>query len=206
MEAKDVPYLEMFRHYSAMSTIAGSGQTPLPVEQWLKFAKIGRVIKLKKKENLIRVGDNVSEGYVVLSGLLRMFYTDSNGKEYIKAFRVAFDSASPYGELIQEVPSRITIAAIEDSEVFAFSWKEFMRLSLNHPTWEKISLNYFRDHFLFKEKREFELLTYDATQRFNSFLEEFPGLIDRVPQKEIASYLGINPVTLSRIITGKSNN
>ena len=206
VETEDIPFFEMYKHYSQMSTIPGTGYAPLPVSEWLKLTKQGRVIKLKKKEVLVRAQDKVEEGYVVLKGLLKMFYTDIKGKEFIKAFRVPFDSASPYGELIQEVPSRITISAIEESEVFAFPYKAFVHLSINHPSWEKIALNQLKEHFLFKERREFELLTYDATERFESFAKDYPDLVSRVPQKEIASYLGINPVTLSRIITNKSQN
>lgn len=206
MEKEDIPFFEMYDHYSKQATIEGTGYAPLPVSEWKKLVDQGRIIKLKKKEVLVRVDDNVQEGYVVLKGLLKMFYTDKKGKEYIKAFRVPFDSASPYGELIQGVASRITISAIEESEVFAFPYKAFVHLSINHPAWEKIALNGLKEHFLFKEKREFELLIYDAKERFESFVKEFPGLINRVPQKEIASYLGINPVTLSRIITNKSLN
>lgn len=206
MDAKDIPFFEMYKHYSQQATIPGTGYAPLPASEWIKLTKLGRVIKLKKKEVLVRTQDKVEEGYVVLKGLLKMFYTDIKGKESIKAFRVPFDSASPYGELIQEVPSRITISAIEESEVFAFPYKEFVHLSINHPAWEKIALNQLKEHFLFKEKREFELLTCDATERFESFAKDYPDLVNRVPQKEIASYLGINPVTLSRIITNRSLN
>jgi CRP-like cAMP-binding protein len=195
-----IPFHDLYKYYSELSTTGGGSYAPLPTSEWRKLVTLGRVVKLKKKEVLVRAGDDVKHGYIVLSGLLRMFYTDEAGKEFIKAFRMPYDSASPYGELMRSVPSQTTICAIEESEVFQFLYKDFIELSTIHPAWEKISLNILKSHFLFKEKREYELLILDASERYDRFIEEFPTLIDRVPQFQIASYLGINPVTLSRIL------
>ncbi len=187
-----LPYQDLYDHYNSM--------TAIPVEEWIKFTNEARLRKIKKKETLLHVGENADKYYVVLDGILRMFYIDNNGNEFIKAFRQKFDLASPYGELIQQKPSRITIDAIEDTEILEISYQKIMDFSKGHNCWEKLAVVMLRIHFLFKEQREYDLLILDAKQRYHSFIKDFPSLINRIPKFQIASYLGITPVSLSRLL------
>lgn len=184
-------YPDLFRHFCE--------RFPLPVEEWQKLEKMGRLKKIKKKQVLIRPGDKVENYIVTVSGLLRMFYTDDNGNEFIKAFRDKNEMAAAFGELVLGIPAKITVAAIEDTEVLEVPYKEFQRLSKEHECWDKLMLRMLTEHFLYKEQREYELLLLDAAGRYESFKKFHPGLVNRVPQYQIASYLGVTPVTLSRL-------
>jgi CRP-like cAMP-binding protein len=56
-------------------------------------------------------------------------------------------------------------------------------------------------HFLAKEQREFEFLQFDVLERYNKFKDDFGPLMGKIPQHQIASYLGITPVALSRVLS-----
>jgi CRP-like cAMP-binding protein len=68
-----------------------------------------------------------------------------------------------------------------------------------NPCWNTIARKYVETLFIEKEKRERRLLSEDAATRYLSFQKDYPGLEDKIPQYQIASYLGITPVALSRI-------
>lgn len=191
----EIKYQDLYRHFHELY--------PIPTNEWLKLEKVSHLKKIKKKQVFVRPGDKVESYIVTVSGLLRMFYTDDNGNEFIKAFRDKNEMAAAYGELIQGIPSKITIAAIEDSEILEVPFKEFQVLAREHECWEKLMLKLLMDHFLYKEQREYELLLLDAADRYESFRKFHPGLINRVPQYQIASYLGVTPVTLSRLQSKK---
>ena len=114
MIIEDISYPDIYEHFNSL--------TPIPPDQWKKFTDKCRIKKVKKKEPLLRAGDSADKYYIVISGLLRMYYTDNDGNEFIKAFRERFDLASPYGEMIQQRESRISIDAIEDSEILEVNY------------------------------------------------------------------------------------
>jgi CRP-like cAMP-binding protein len=195
--SEGIPHIDLYRHYHQL--------TPIPVEEWKSLMKFSSEIKLKKKELLVRPGMLVDHYYVVLDGFLRMFYTDKKGNEYTKAFRDKFSLSSPYGELLQAIPSRLSISAIEESTVLQIPYRKMLEAARSHTCWEKLSLATLKQIFLAKEKREYELLALDAKERYNEFVKEYPNFVDRIPQKQIASYIGITPVSLSRLLSNKDS-
>ncbi|UPT74855.1 MAG: hypothetical protein M0D55_03830 [Elusimicrobiota bacterium] len=70
----------------------------------------------------------------------------------------------------------------------------------DHACWQELGRVVAEDHYRQRERREQELLMNSATERLESFHKERPDLFDRLPKKIIASYLGITPVALSRIV------
>jgi CRP-like cAMP-binding protein len=101
--------------------------------------------------------------------------------------------------MITQTPSYFFVEALEKSEVFEIPYRSWLRLLESDPFWTGFLLRFVEKGFIIKEKRERDLLLLDAETRYRNFLEEFPGMEKRIKQTIIASYLGIQPESLSRI-------
>lgn len=166
---------------------------------WEKlFAEIN-VYKLNAGEHLWRVGDiNVKECFV-LSGILRSYLHSSEGQETTLDFYVAPCVLSPAITRSNEAGSRVHCEALSVSRVAVFS-----AASLNRLMKEESSIGCWANQVLMTElvrraNKEIALATQNATTRLKCLLEERPALSSAVAQHHLASYLGITPVSLSRL-------
>lgn len=184
--------------YAAIRRLA-----PVPPEQWLRLETHLRRRRLAKGERFIAPGEPSVEAGLVVSGLLRFFYVDADGREATKAFRGAGELAAAYAELLDQRPSRTTVEALEDSELLVVRYDRVTALYRVHPCWQELGRVIAEDHYRQRERREQELLQLSAGERWKAFLKEQPGLAARLPQRVIASYLGVTPVALSRIASAQ---
>ncbi len=172
---------------------------PVPPEQWVRLESFLRPRSLAKGRTFIEPGQPSNEAAIVVSGLFRFYYTDASGREATKAFRGPGELVAAYAELLDRRPSRTTIEALEDSEVMVVRYERVTALYKSHACWQELGRVIAEDHYRQRERREQELLLNSATERWKTFLNEKPVLAEKLPQKIIASYLGITPVALSRI-------
>ncbi len=156
-------------------------------------------IKIKKNEYLLRAGETPDRIYINISGLLRLFYIDFNGSEVIKHFCTENTCAISYTAFLLRKESNIFIQALEDTSLLAIDYETYHDLINGHPCWQRAAQKFAEALFMLKEKKEADLLLYDAQERYARFLEDYPNLESRVPQYFIASYIGITPESLSRI-------
>ena len=147
-----------------------------------------KTIQLKKGEILQRKGDLNSKVYQVTSGLLRSYSIDEQGKEHI--FMFAPENWIVADSRTKDSQADLFIDALEDSEVIVLE-KQFTEAQ-NHQ--EKLLR---RVSVL--QKRVILLMSASAIERYESFVESYPEIVQRVPQRMIASYLGITPESLSRV-------
>src|SRR5690606_8149667 len=135
----------------------------------------------------------------VCKGLFRYLYSDAIGHEFTKGFFPEGDFLVSYSAMIAQTPSWFAIETLEDSVIDAFDYASWQRLYDGHPCWSSLLIAMLQKRYMKKERREQELLTLNAAERYQSFLTEYPMLESRVRQHIVASYLGITPVALSRI-------
>ena len=148
---------------------------------------------------LQRAGGTYStRSFFVKRGLLRSFTIDEKGKEHIFMF-------ASQGWIIADIesqefnkPTALYIDALEDSEVVVFDRTCFKVESLTDVQLRE------NNHLLSRrvavlQRRVIMLMSASAKQRYEAFLKTFPEIPNRVPQKMIASYLGITPEALSKI-------
>ena len=176
---------------------------PIPPEQWVRLEGFLRPRRLGKGERFIEPGQPSVEAAFVISGLLRFYYTDAEGREATKAFRGPGELVAAYAELLDKRLSRTTIEALEDSELLVVRYDRVVALYREHACWQELGRVIAEDHYRQRERREQELLLNSATERWQAFMIEKPELAAKLPQKIIASYLGITPVALSRITNSK---
>jgi len=174
---------------------------PIPKEEWERLSRLMSPRSLKKGEFFIRSGEAPEHIGVVLSGFVRHFYLDREGAESVKAFRGPGELTAAYSEALQKIPSRTHVQAIADTQLLTLRFTDFEKLCEQHPCWNLFGRRVAELHFIWKEQREYEFLELDATQRYESFCTHYPTLVETLPQYQIASYIGITPVALSRIVS-----
>ncbi|WP_068619786.1 Crp/Fnr family transcriptional regulator [Paenibacillus tuaregi] len=172
-------------------------------EEWKLFAERSRVREVRKGTCLVETGEMVMYAYYCASGLFRLFYPLPDGKEYNVAFTLENDFATSYGAMVKRMPSSYTIEALEDSVVIEISYESLQEIMDSCHSWERFVRKSVERLYIRKEERERELLFLSALQRYEAFLVKYPGLENRIPQYHVASYLGISPVSLSRMLRAK---
>lgn len=145
-------------------------------------------ISVKKGQILQRSGDSNSSVYHVVSGLLRSYTIDEKGKEHI--FMFAPENWTIADSQPKEKPSDLYIDALEDSVLIVLK-KDIKREGQN--------IGAFLKRMAVLQNRVIMLMSFSAIKRYEHFEEKYPEIIQRVPQKMIASYLGITPEALSKI-------
>lgn len=145
-------------------------------------------IEIKKGQILQREGDLKSKIFQVESGLLRSYSIDEKGKEHIYQF--APENWIIADAIPNDKPCVLYIDVLEDSVIFELE-KDFNSLS-NDPLKLAKRLEVL-------QKRIVMLMSASAIQRYEHFIETYPDIVQRVPQRMIASYLGITPEALSTV-------
>lgn len=171
----------------------------LPETKIDEFQAIGKNKSINTSECFINAGETPSKIAFVYNGLFRYVYTNDKGDEFTKAIIAENNFISSYSAMIMGKPSYFTIEALENSEVLEINWSDFKQLLDSDIYWVKFLMKFLEKGYIIKEKRERDLLLLDAETRYKNFLIEFPGIDQRIKQGVVASYLGIQPETLSRI-------
>lgn len=171
----------------------------VPREELLKLHKQLKRVQLKKDDYFLRAGEIPKRIGFNVSGLLRLFYIDSTGKDITKHFCMENSLAISYSAFLKREPSRFSIQALEDSSLLTFTYDDYMSLMNGDPCWQVVGRKLAELIFIIKENREAELLLLDANGRYKNFIKDYPNLLNRIPQYYIASYLRITPESLSRI-------
>ena len=141
----------------------------------------------------------VKNFYFINRGLVRFFYSTEDGKEFNKHFAMEHGFAGSFHSLLLNEPCGFFIQALEKTETIVLPNRVLHEFYDRHACWERIGRINAEWLALIKEAREKELLLDSLEVRYRRFLKEFPGLLNRIPQYHIASYLGVTDVALSRI-------
>lgn len=143
-------------------------------------------------------GDINASTYFVKKGLLRSYIVDSKGKEHIFMFAPENWIIADLEALESNEPVQLFIDCLEDSEVIVFNKDSLFYTDLpKDKLAENTQLLYRRIGKL--QRRVLMLMGSSALERYNYFLNKYPDLLNRVPQRMIATYLGITPQALSSI-------
>jgi CRP-like cAMP-binding protein len=155
--------------------------------------------KLRKHQFLLNEGEVSRSIAFVVKGCLRCYSVDDKGEEHIVQFAIEdWWISEPYSALTGE-PSGYNIDALEDSELLLLERSAQERLLTEIPKFERLFRLLLENRFVANQRRITATLSTSAEERYLSFLKTYPAIAQRVPQSQIASYLGITPQSLSRI-------
>ncbi len=158
-----------------------------------------RRVELAPDEMLVSAGQRSSSIYLIRSGLLRLFYTDQEGRERNKAFYGDGDITGPVSAIMTGRPANFSIQALEACDLIAADLETLLQLAPSHSEVSRLVIALLSSAFMRNEEREALLLTCNAEQRYRWLLEHQAELVERIPQYHIAAYLGVDAVSLSRI-------
>jgi CRP-like cAMP-binding protein len=136
---------------------------------------------------------------MLLSGIMRVYLSSEEGKEYNKKFFLPFSFVAPLTALLKKEKSKLTYETLTACKLYELNFNEFMDLVNNDLSVSKLYIKALERIFIEYERRQLEFISMDATQRYLALKVEISDIDTLIPQYQIASYLSITPVQLSRI-------
>lgn len=137
--------------------------------------------------------------YYIVSGYLRLFYTDESGNEVTTHINCPPGFFTSYSNFINSTISENNIESITDSELLRISKENLDHLINESQAMKDFSISVFQQSISYNEKRSRELSVLNAEQRYLKLMNDYPEIIQNVPIQYIASFLGMKPESLSRI-------
>ncbi len=154
--------------------------------------------EIKMGEFYLKEGQISNKVSFVEKGLFKLFY-QLNGEEKIMLFFSESQLMTDYFGFLTNMPSIRPIQALEDSVIYSIEKKNLNKLFDCSKNWERIGRHLAESAYVTSVLRANRLLHDDYNTRVQTFIDESPTLMQRVPQYMIASYLNMTPETLSRV-------
>lgn len=153
----------------------------------------------RRKEFILRTGEICHYETFVNSGCLKVFYTDPAGVEHNVKFAPENWWTLDLESFALHTPAFYSIQAMEDSECLQISKTNHDLLYQQIPKLEKFARLRYQNSYILLQHRLTQNLFSSAEEKYDLFTKKYPGLELRIPQKDIASYLGITPEFLSML-------
>lgn len=159
--------------------------------------------KLKKNESLLEAGEVCKHIYFVNKGCLRLFHHTEGGEEHNILFCPENWWCADLSSFTSGQKSFYAVSSLEETEVLFLTHEALEGLYIAVPKLERFFRILYQNGFSLYQRRITKILSKPANERYRIFKKQYPGLEQRIAQKQIASYLGITPVFLS-MIRGKN--
>jgi CRP-like cAMP-binding protein len=179
----------------------GSSLT-LPLPGVDELARHLQCVELRPREAAFHHGDRCPYIYIVRSGLLKQLYTEPDGSEWLKSFAGPGDLFACLQAIGGQATTQFASVAIEPSVVERIDYRVIERAGETSLAWQKAIRIVFQRLAEIKVQRERDLLTLSPRELYHRLAATAPDWIDRVPQKDLAGYLGVTAVGLNRIVRG----
>ncbi|MBC7775756.1 MAG: Crp/Fnr family transcriptional regulator [Phycisphaerae bacterium] len=168
------------------------------VEKELISAK-AKQRKIKRRQMILQEGYVCKHYSFVVHGCFRMYAMDEKGTEHNVEFVAENDWIADIGSFHAQKPSKLFIEALEPSEIIQIEQQDLYFLYLNIPMLDRIFKVIIENKFVELQNRVLQNISSTAQHRYLNFLEQYQHLAARLPNTQIASYLGITPEFLSKI-------
>ena len=153
----------------------------------------------KAKTVLLNAGEVAKYSYFVKSGILRSFTINDNIVEHVLQFACEDWWIGDMYSLISQKPGNLFIEVNEDAEVALLSKENQEELYHKIPKLERFFRILTENSLVAYQERLMDNLSLTAEERFEKFCSKYPSLIQKVPQKQIASYIGVTPEFFSKM-------
>ncbi|NBA89162.1 cyclic nucleotide-binding domain-containing protein [Emticicia sp. CRIBPO] len=157
-----------------------------------------RFRKFKKHQFVVQEGLLVENDFFILSGCLKSYSTDANGKEHIIQFGLQDWWITDYQAYYDQGVATVNIDCVEETELLCLSYQNREKLCAEMHKIEHFFRKKTNKRNVALQQRILSLLSSSAKERYDKLLEQYPQLFQKVPKQLIASYLGVTRETLSR--------
>jgi CRP-like cAMP-binding protein len=172
--------------------------SPLSKEAQASISQISKIASVKKNEDLQPIGHTCKTIYFLKKGVARIYYYKED-IDITESFFFENNIVVRFESLFAGQPSKKGIQALEDSELIAINAVQLSKLYDKYPEIERLFRRITEAELVGNINRVESIQFNTAEERYNSLIKEAPDVLKRVPLKYVASYLGITPVSLSRI-------
>lgn len=167
-------------------------------EELLFLSKI-ETKHFKAKTIILNAGEICKHSYFINSGLVRSFNVNDNIVEHVLSFACEGWWIGDMYSLLSQKPGNLFIEVMEDAEVVLLSKENQEQLYLEIPKLERFFRILTENSLVANQERLMDNLSLTAEERFEKFCKKYPTLIQKVPQKHIASYIGVTPEFFSKM-------
>lgn len=167
------------------------------------IASIFSEVHIKKNDYFAEEGEFSTKLAFVSNGILRSFFRNKTGNEYNKLFSTPLNFVLAYSSVTSKQRNLINIQCLTDCTLLVADFRQITELYKEYPKFESFARIMAERKYAEREKREIELVTLSAGERYEIFKKEHPNLENHINQYHIASFLGVTPTQLSRIRSKK---
>jgi CRP-like cAMP-binding protein len=158
-----------------------------------------RYRKYRKNQYILQQGDVARCESYILKGLTRTYLVDDKGQEHVMYFGPEDYWVGDLRSHFFEKPANYNIDCLEETEVLQITKQSIEELCLQVPRMNTFYRHLYRGSIIAHEYRTASILTKSTLERYQEFIQKHPQLEQRIPNLQIASYLGITPQSLSRL-------
>lgn len=174
-------------------------QTGLPDDLVQQVSGMATAHSLRRNEAILQPGDVCRHKVFICSGMLRTYSTGAGGNEHILQFAPELTWTLDVESYDKGTPTVVTIDAIEPTGIIMWQKNDFEMLRNDIPVLKKFSEELISRNIYYSRQRMLTALSATPEEKYEDFVQRFPGLLQRLPLRMIASYLGISIKTLTRI-------
>lgn len=173
--------------------------SPIDGEIWSEMSVCWHEIILGRKQVITRIDEVEKYLYFVLDGVQRAF-VEREGKEATLVFSYTGSFSGIVDSFLLQQPSKYCLETVTNSKLLRIHYHDFNKLIERHralETWTRIALTHTLAGTL---ERNIELLSFSAEERFTTLLRRSPQVLNLIPHKYLASYIGVDPTTFSKML------
>ncbi len=178
----------------------------LPEDRILDVLSLGEIVMLNVGDIFIKEGEKTSKAGLVIEGMMRNYIVNDNGEEVTVVFATEMQPSVPYSSFFLGRAASETTAAVEPTILFVMDFLAFKSRSKSDLLYARLYADLLEEGYLAAIERIEDFTRTKPEQRYQRLLDTRGFLIERAPLKYLASYLGITPVSLSRIRKRVSQN
>lgn len=153
----------------------------------------------RKRQYVLQENDLCNQCNFIVRGCLRMYKVDTNGNTHIIQFASENWWIMDIGSFHERTPSELNIDAIEDTMVLQISYDNLLTLYTKEPKFDRIFRVLIENSYVSLQKRLLLHISSTAEEKYLSFQQTYAHLTNRLPQTQVASFLGMTPEFLSRL-------
>lgn len=171
----------------------------MPDDAWNDLKQLWTEVTIKRKQVLTRMGNTEQYLYLVIDGVQRAYYTH-NDKDVTLVFSYAPSFSGIIDSFFLQQPSIYQLETLTESKLLRISYHDFNQVMQQHrsiETWVRVAMTIVLAGTL---QRQIELTAYTAEEKFTTLLRRSPQVLNLIPHKYLASYIGVDPTNFSKLL------